>query len=369
MATKVPGTLLKSQRLSATGIDGTTYRVMYVSTDEQGQPAAVTGLVFVPRSPPPPGGFPVVSWAHGTNGMSDPCTPSLDPEDVLSPEILNQLLDRGWEVTASDYQGEGTPPGILPYLVGDVAARNTIDIVRAVHYLSAADASSTYVVWGHSEGGQTAMFASQLGPTYGSQSGLHLAGVVAGAPPSQFINIYNGLATSPYRFYLFMIITGFNSAYGNHLAPLPSVLTAKAISILPDLRKGCYSFLKTTLDQYSMAQLVKVNPILVPTWAHLFTANDPEIFSTANAVPLLIIQGGDDDQVPVGSTEALEAHLCGIGQDVERWVYYGQSHSGVVPVSAHDMMRWIADRFAGESDPDPYAPRGQAEIEATTCPS
>ena len=74
----------------------------------------------------------------------------------------NALLDKGWEVTSSDYQGEGTP-GLLPYIAGVSAARNTIDIVRAARNFPAAHASDHYVVWGHSEGGQTAMFALNIG--------------------------------------------------------------------------------------------------------------------------------------------------------------------------------------------------------------
>ena len=97
--------------------------------------------------------------------------------------LANALLDKGWVVTASDYQGEGTP-GLLPYIAGVSAARNTIDIVRAARDFPAAHASDQYVVWGHSEGGQTAMFASNIGPTYAPE--LKLQGVVAGAPPSQF---------------------------------------------------------------------------------------------------------------------------------------------------------------------------------------
>ena len=81
------------------------------------------------------------------------------------------------------YQGEGTP-GLLPYLVGVVAARNTIDIVRAAGHLAAAHTSKNYVVWGHSEGGQTAMFGLDIGNSYAPD--LDLKGVVAGAPPSQF---------------------------------------------------------------------------------------------------------------------------------------------------------------------------------------
>ena len=77
MATKVPGTLLKSQRLSATGIDGTTYRVMYVSTDEQGQPAAVTGSGFCAT---------VTSTTRGIPGRQvGPMAPTVCPTRALRP--------------------------------------------------------------------------------------------------------------------------------------------------------------------------------------------------------------------------------------------------------------------------------------------
>ena len=149
------GKLSKSQPVTATGLHGTMYRVMYVSQTVQNQAIPVTGLIAVPNGKPPAGGWPVVSWAHGTNGMADSCAPSLDPTSTW--RSLNVLLGQGWEVTASDYQGEGTP-GLMPYIAGVSAARNTIDIVRAARDMPVAHASEHYVVWGHSEGGQTAMF-------------------------------------------------------------------------------------------------------------------------------------------------------------------------------------------------------------------
>jgi len=84
---------------------------------------------------------------------------------------------------------------------------------------------------------------------------------------------------------------------------------------------------------------------------------------------LLIIQGGSDEQIPVVSTQLLATHLCGIGQNLERWIYPGQSHSGVVPPSSGDMIHWMTDRFAGGTNPDPYKPVGQPDVETTTCPS
>jgi dipeptidyl aminopeptidase/acylaminoacyl peptidase len=357
------GAVIKFKKITDGAVDGTTYRVMYVSESVANMPVPVTGLIFVPKVAPPTGGYPVVSWGHGTDGMADQCAPSLDPSSAV-PEI-NQLLAQGWVVTASDYQGEGTP-GILPYLVGEVAARNTVDIVRAAHNIASIHASTNYVVWGHSEGGQTAMFALHIGAAYAPD--LSLKGVVAGAPPSQFNLIYDFLKTSPYRFYLFMAGIGFEAAYGPKLAPLSAILTKAALKLAPVVNKGCFNYLENTIDKYTLAQLVKVDPFTVPTWKKLLTENDPASFTTPVAAPLLIYQGGSDEQIPVASTQLLASQLCGTGQDLERWIYPGQSHAGVIVPAAVDFIHWIADRFAGDPNPDPYQPIGEAGVTTTSCP-
>jgi pimeloyl-ACP methyl ester carboxylesterase len=296
--------------------------------------------------------------------MAEQCAPSLAPTEAVP--MVNGLLDQGWEVTASDYQGEGTP-GLLPYIVGVSAARNTIDIVRAAGQLRAFHASADYVVWGHSEGGQTAMFTLHIGTSYAPD--LHMKGVVAGAPPSQFSLIYDFLKTSPYRYYLFMVAGAYNSAYGNTAAPLSKVLTPLGVSLLPALSKGCSDYAAKVIDKYTAAQFTKGDPFDVPQWKTLLMENDPENFASASPVPLLIIQGGADEQIPVVSTQLLAQHLCQEGQDLERWIYPGQSHAGVIGPSFNDMVHWIKDRFAGVADPDRYAPTGLPGVGTTTCPS
>jgi dipeptidyl aminopeptidase/acylaminoacyl peptidase len=359
-----PGALIKYQKVDAPGVDGTAYRVMYVSSTAADKPVAVTGLVFVPERPPPPGGYPVVSWAHGTNGMAASCAPSLDPASAVP--VIDGLLSQDWEVTASDYQGEGTP-GLLPYLVGSVAAHDTIDIVRAAGHLAVAKASKDYVVWGHSEGGQTALFSLSIGATYAPD--LHLKGVVAGAPPSQFDVLYPTLESSPYRYFLFMLAAGYHVAYGTKSAPLSQVLTPLGLSLLPVLGQGCSTYVAARVDPVPPTQLLKGNPFDVPKWKALLQANDPESIGHAASAPLLIIQGGADEVIPVATSQVLMTHLCGIGQNVERWVYPGQTHSGVVDVSATDMAHWIADRFADQPNPDTYPPFGLIGIQVSTCPT
>ncbi|HXY44491.1 MAG TPA: lipase family protein [Acidimicrobiales bacterium] len=366
---KAPGTLLKYEKTSVAGVHATAYRVMYVSTGIGGKNVAVTGMVFVPPTAAPTSGRDVVTWSHGTNGMGDICAPSTNYTDedltTIPPASLNALLAQGWVVTASDYQGEGTPPDLLPYLVGDISGDNTIDIVLAAHQLRAADTSKHYVVWGHSEGGQTAMFAWEAGETYGARQGFTMLGAVAGAPPTQFAAIYAFLETSPYRFYLYMATVGYNVAYGNAAVPLRQILTAKAISLLPALQKGCFDYLENTLDKYTYSQLIKENPTQMASFAPILSENDPGLFSNVPSVPLLIIQGGADEQIPVVTTQILYTHLCGLGANVERWIYPGLDHFGVIAVSTKDMVGWIAQRFAGAGVSP--APVGVAGVQTESC--
>src|SRR3954454_22067704 len=42
--------------------------VLYRSIGIDGKPVAVSGTITVPKGTPPKGGWPVVTWAHGTTG-------------------------------------------------------------------------------------------------------------------------------------------------------------------------------------------------------------------------------------------------------------------------------------------------------------
>jgi hypothetical protein len=206
-----------------------------------------------------------------------------------------------------------------------------------------------------------------IGATYAPT--LSLDGVVAGAPPSQFALLYTFLRNSPFRHYLLMAAGGLNKAYGNSAAPLGAVLTPLGIKHIADLDKGCTSYVVQQLAGIDTSQLVKQDPFKVPAWKKVLMANDPQNFAKASAAPLLMIQGGNDEQIPVASTQILATHLCNIGQDLERWIYPGQSHAGVIGPSAGDMIHWIGDRFARGANPDPYVPTGQSDIGITVCPS
>ena len=358
---KKPGTLIKSERMDAPNVNGTLYRIMYVSRSQENKPRAVTGVVAVPDGDAPKGGFPVLSWAHGTNGMADECAPSLNaPEDATQ---ANSFLDQGWVFVATDHEGEGTP-GLHPYIAGAPAGYNAIDIVRAARQMKRVHASKDYVVWGHSQGGHSAMFALKLADEYAPELDIH--GVVAGAPPSQFDLLYSVLKESNFRHYIAMAAGGLNAAYGDDDAPLDEVLTPEGIELLDELENGCSGYLQERFGALNFDDYVLADPFTVPKWKKVLSAQDPTNFREAADIPLLIIHGGADEQIPVAASQLMLGDLCKVDQQLERWVYPGQSHAGVIGPSRADMIAWIEARFEGE-DPGGVTPTGQPDVEIGGC--
>jgi hypothetical protein len=71
------GTLVRQEVIDGAPLGATTYRVLYRSSGLDDKPILVSGVVIVPQGDPPPGGRPIVAWAHPTSGIVPRCTPSL----------------------------------------------------------------------------------------------------------------------------------------------------------------------------------------------------------------------------------------------------------------------------------------------------
>jgi dienelactone hydrolase len=392
-----PGMLISARVVSAPDINGTTYQVEYWSQSvPKNKPVKVTGLVVVPDGTAPAGGWPVVSWGHPTDGMTGNCAPSLDPDTDVP--FMNDLLAQGWEVTSSDYLNESalapTSKKVLPYFVGEEAARNVIDIVRAARNMADADAGSDYQVWGWSEGGQTALWVNDIASTYAPE--LTLKGAVATAPAAEVVSsLYPSLAAnSEYWPLLLMLAEGISSTYGNKAAPLKQLLTKTGIKLIGQTIKKepqcLVGIIGTLTEHYSYNQLF-LSQTIPPAWQRLLDQSDPADFGEAGPAPVLLVHGSADTIAPTSTSASLAQALCSLNppQHLERWVYAGLDHvsimgTPVAPVdpngsddaayanspSAADIIQWMGDRFADGAWPDPYVPTGAGSTTVTqtdTC--
>src|SRR6478735_5595454 len=153
--------------------------LLYSSQAVSGKTVAVSGTVAIPKGKAPKGGWPVITWAHGTVGIADACAPSrIGTQANYDSPLLNSWLKAGYAVVRTDYEGLGTP-GEHPYLIGVSEGRSVLDMARAARKLDPS-LSKDVVISGHSQGGHAALWAASLSKKYTPD--LKLKGTVAFAP-------------------------------------------------------------------------------------------------------------------------------------------------------------------------------------------
>src|ERR1700678_3734446 len=183
-----PGTLVRQEVIDGAPLGATTYRVLYRSTGLDDQPILASGVVIVPQGDPPPGGRPIVAWAHPTSGIVPPCAPSLAIFLFQQIQGLRSFVRDGYVVAATEHPGLGTA-GPHPYLVGVSEARAVIDSVRVAATLPGAGGGMRFVVWGHSQGGHASLFTGAIAKSYAPE--LALLGVAAAAPATDLATLMN----------------------------------------------------------------------------------------------------------------------------------------------------------------------------------
>lgn len=342
-----PGTLLSAEEIDPFGPSMKAWRVLYASQAIDGSPIEVSGIVAAPSEPPADGSRDVVEYAHHTVGLFDACAPSstgLPPWlDVLTPTLINA----GYVMVATDYEGLGTP-GIHPYKVGESEARGVLDIVRAARQIDEAHASDRAVVWGLSQGGHAALFAGEIAADWAPE--IEVLGLIAAAPSSELETVCReGPATPDRRGFIWMLTVAFEATYpGLSLEDLYDAQTLGTIAALVDQEACRDPFLREARDVENAGFVT--NPADLPAWRERLVENSPGYERTD--IPILMLQGSDDRLVPQSETDMLFNRLCNIGSETDYRVFEGYNHVQSLTQNLPLALEWTAARFAGEPAAD-----------------
>lgn len=321
------------------------YRVLYETVAADGRFTAVSGMLAIPHGSPPPGGWPIVSWAHGTTGNAPQCAPSRFDHNDLEQRAMDALVRRGYAVAQTDYEGNGTP-GIHPYMVATSLARDLTDIVRAAREID-PQIGTRWIVMGHSEGGQAALDTAAFGQVWAPE--LQLVGAVAYAPATHMEGLVQNaiLSDAPTGgdAFLGLLIEGFSTA--DPRLALAGMLTPQAMAIVPQLQTTCIDDLTDHSGWSSIVPRAIFRPQadVDDLYTDVAQNTDPEGFTIH--VPVLLVQGGSDEYIDSRATLEVKDALCGAGTPATFDAFPSATHGSVLLQADAEVALWVAARFAG----------------------
>jgi hypothetical protein len=320
------------------------YTVMYLSTNANGQPDAVTGTVIVPKNANL-ATTPIIAMAPGTQGMAFRCAPSkmITLGAYYEESGLDDFIHANYAIAVTDYEGYMTNPKAT-YMTGKSTGPAVIDSVRAAMRLSQAGLSSTakVVFRGYSQGGSAAAWAGQLQPTYAPE--LNLVGVSAGGIPGDLVSVALKLDGSKFFGFLFIALVGFDNAYNLNLN---SFLNAAGQQFVTDVNQNDCT-LEIVLDHEGkhVTDYTTSTPLLTTGFVNAYNAN--KLGATAIKVPMFEYHETNDDAVDYNQGHTLMQTYCKAGVNVT-WKTYPNDHITGIHDGNADSLAFIQSVLAGNT--------------------
>ncbi|MEU0445731.1 lipase family protein [Streptomyces tendae] len=373
------GTLIRHEplplALSLPGIDGPlpgrATRLMYKSTDANGEAVAVTGAYIEPAAKwRGDGPRPLVAVAPGTMGQGDQCAASMALEHPLQLNgqtvsvgyedlSVYRLLLRGVAVVVTDYVGLGTTDRLHTYVNRVDGAHAVLDAVRAARALDSASVTSESRVglFGYSQGGGATAAAAELQPSYAPD--VQLAGTYAGAPPADLTEVTKAIDGSDLAGALGWSLNGFLQTEPALRPIADRYINEAGQEALKDLSTMCVgdalfgyggdSSTHWTKTGQSISDVIRAEPVL-----QTFLA-EQRIGSLKPAGPVRVATGTSDDLVPHGQARRLAVDWCGKGAQVTYvpvllpGVGSGLlNHFAPLLTDQGSAISWLTDRLSGE---------------------
>jgi pimeloyl-ACP methyl ester carboxylesterase len=330
---------------------GATYaRIVYRSTSGvDDSPTEVSGIVAIPPGTPPKGGWPVISFGHGTTGVLNKCSPSRFPTLPGNGLMMQAMVLNGFAVAMTDYQGLGVPGYYHPFLDSKTFGNNMIDAVRAARRVG-ADLSDVWVAYGHSLGGLAAWAAADRASEYGQ--GLQLMGTLAMAPSADMSGIadkaWDGTLTADQRVAMIFALQSLSWSHPDmDLNQYRRGYTAEhwdeLLDCLPpnmdDILKVRSKMLNSDLKPATIADRDRLRDML----AQIATPQGKL------SSPLLVVYGTEDTLVDEAWFERAISRACARGDQIQLEKSIGQGHSDLDSTYG---LSWLRDRLTGQAIPN-----------------
>lgn len=350
-------------------------RLIHWMTGFDGQMVKATALLFVPKGSAPAGGWPLVSWVHGTTtvGSGAPAaaacsaseSPTLDgglTADGFTShyvETIAALTSAGYAVVAPDLEGLGaeaqrnaTP---YPYYNLNSSGRSVAAAVIAAHRAT-ANLSSNWASVGHSEGGHAVL---ALESTAGEAAAYSYKGAIAFAPFNSIeasVKLIDTAASADpanlaaYRTQQQLFVGMMATALATQQTSFqPSqVMGADLLALMPSYRSQCIFKLLGLVGQDMAAKTPAAYRGFSAQWATntsmqaFLQANDSAVATGFRVTkPTLVLQGTADPFVFEALQTPLVTRWQTAGMPLTYKTFAGADHGSIMTQGQADMLAFL----------------------------
>jgi hypothetical protein len=330
-----PGELIRNEEFDEYDLspDVLAVRILYHSRSAGGEDVATSGVVLYPEGKAPPGGWPVIAWAHGLNGVARQCAPSLS-RNLQHGSFLSMYVNLGYAVVATDYTGLGTH---FRNAFSDMQS-NAADVINSVPAARTAvpQLGSRWVAIGSDEGSLAVVGVAELEHEIKDRN--YLGGVIiSGLTDLQDRYEHPDLAA------LFFLAYGVRAVYPQF--DPRDMFTDEALALFPRVEYVC--------GEAEIETKASASAMTKPNWHNnrflrqYFDRNRAGQMPASGA--LLAITSEAD---PNGRTAQVIARLCKQGNRVQLEKYAAPDSGSVIGESVRDQIAWIQGRFASRPAPN-----------------
>ncbi|WP_426435852.1 lipase family protein [Bradyrhizobium genosp. P] len=343
-----PGAMLRQEPMRAQPeitSAGLAQRILYTSTDWRWHAGIVpvSGTVYLPKGEPPPGGWPLVAWAHGTLGVSDACAPSWTGHKPRDATYIQRWLESGFAVVATDYQGLGGP-GPHPYLIWEAEGRSVLDSVKAALSAYGDKLARKVFITGQSQGSGAAIGATMIAASYAADVPL-LATVATGLVSTFRDGPYKPPQPTTISSPIYTTLMLLGGSLPDGVPTADELISEKGKLILKAGRESC----TPEMREVARREGVTEDNIYVEPIAQIMARLTPITDMRAKKfnVPVLLGTGLADSTLVPTRQYAEVAALCAVGNAVIWKTYPGATHNGGLHAAFPDALAFFRDALTG----------------------
>ena len=359
------GTILRERQVTLSGPTQTeaadAYQLMYRTTNATGQPVAAVTTVMVPTSPAL-GPRRLASYQTYYDSLTLNCAPSYTLQGgnngggtngPTEQTMMSQLLQQGWDVVTSDYEGLESE-----WAVGPMLGYATVDsIIAAEHFAPAGlqGAKTEVTLNGYSGGSEASTWAAALAPKYAPN--VDIVGVAAGGnfPDLDYTTQY--LDNSIWYGTEIGVLVSFSRALPQDFN-LNKLLNASGQALAAkDAQDGSGCAGSTLNEPFGNASQYTNFPDSKALAAYAPVKRGLDQISLKYGplprAPLFLYNSAGDDLAFIQPVDAWVANYCrhGVIVDYDRDPTGGDHLSGIVPYWTATLT-YLKNAFAGARPPD-----------------